>query len=85
MYVNNYNTLYCIHVILYSSEGYASQLMTSLEEGYTNSPQALQDRSALLGSTAPPPLTSSLQKIAKDEAVGLHIQRHSRFNTSGTS
>ncbi|XP_063056188.1 uncharacterized protein LOC134450268 isoform X2 [Engraulis encrasicolus] len=68
-----------------ASYGYASQLMTSLEEGYTNSPQALQDRSALLGSTAPPPLTSSLQKIAKDEAVGLHIQRHSRFNTSGTS
>ncbi|XP_048035479.1 uncharacterized protein LOC125260979 [Megalobrama amblycephala] len=62
------------------SYGYATNLMVSLIEEYCKSPQALQESSAVLSSAAPPPLTSSLQKVAKDEAVSLHLARHSRFN-----
>ncbi|CAL8395006.1 unnamed protein product [Boreogadus saida] len=60
--------------------GYATNLMVSLVEEYSRSPQALQRSSAVLSSAAPPPLTTSLQKIAKDEAVSLHLARHLRFN-----
>ncbi|XP_067281531.1 uncharacterized protein [Pseudorasbora parva] len=59
---------------------YATKLMVSLVEEYCKSPQALQESSAVLSSAAPPPLTSSVQKVAKDEAVSLHLARHSRFN-----
>ncbi|XP_059389512.1 uncharacterized protein LOC132122995 [Carassius carassius] len=62
------------------SYGYATNLMVSLVEEYCKSPQALQESSAVLSSAAPPPLTSSVQKVAKDEAVSLHLARHSRFN-----
>ncbi|XP_077060398.1 uncharacterized protein LOC143712064 [Siphateles boraxobius] len=61
--------------------GYATNLMVSLVEEYSKSPQALQESSAVLSSAAPPPLTNSLQKVPKDEAVSLHLARHSRFNT----
>ncbi|XP_077060965.1 uncharacterized protein LOC143713501 [Siphateles boraxobius] len=63
------------------SYGYATNLMVSLVEEYSKSPQALQESSAVLTSAAPPPLTNSLQKVPKDEAVSLHLARHSRFNT----
>ncbi|CAL8406657.1 unnamed protein product [Arctogadus glacialis] len=56
-----------------TSEGYATNLMVSLVEEYSISPQALQGSSAVLSSAAPPPLTTSLQKVAKDEAVSLHL------------
>lgn len=39
--------------------------MVSLVEEYCKSPQALQESSAVLSSAAPPPLTSSLQKVAR--------------------
>jgi len=51
--------------------------MVSLVEEYSKSPQALQESSAVLSSAAPPPLTNSLQKVPKDEAVSLHLARHS--------
>ncbi|XDV25561.1 hypothetical protein PO909_029461, partial [Leuciscus waleckii] len=59
---------------------YASALMVSLREGYIRSPQALKEDSAILSSAAPAPL-STHHKIAKDEAVGHHLERHSRFKS----
>ena len=47
--------------------------MVSLVEEYSRSPQALQESSAVLSCAAPPPLTTSLQKVAKDEAVSLTV------------
>ncbi|KAJ4942396.1 hypothetical protein JOQ06_012262 [Pogonophryne albipinna] len=60
---------------------YAAALMESLSEGYSRSPETLRESSAVLSSTAPAPLSTSCQEIAKDEAVGLYLARHSRFNT----
>ncbi|KAK0135730.1 hypothetical protein N1851_028407 [Merluccius polli] len=57
---------------------YASALMVSLREAYMRSPQSLQEDSNILSSAAPAPL-STHHKIAKDEAVGEYLQRHSRF------
>ncbi|XP_028453808.1 uncharacterized protein LOC114568398 isoform X2 [Perca flavescens] len=59
---------------------YALALMISLREGYIRSPQALKEDSAILSSAAPAPL-STHHKIAKDEAVGHHLERHSRFKS----
>ncbi|XP_077089989.1 uncharacterized protein LOC143741602 [Siphateles boraxobius] len=59
---------------------YASALMVSLREGYIRSPQALKEDSAIVSSAAPAPL-STHHKIAKDEAVGHHLERHSRFKS----
>ncbi|XP_010793701.1 uncharacterized protein isoform X1 [Notothenia coriiceps] len=63
------------------SYAYAAALMESLREGYSRSPETLRESSAVLSSTAPAPLSTSCQEIAKDEAVGLYLARHSRFNT----
>ncbi|KAI4820487.1 hypothetical protein KUCAC02_028464 [Chaenocephalus aceratus] len=63
------------------SYAYAAALMESLSEGYSRSPETLRESSAVLSSTAPAPLSTSCQEIAKDEAVGLYLSRHSRFNT----
>lgn len=52
--------------------------MVSLREAYMRSPQSLQEDSNILSSAAPAPL-STHHKIAKDEAVGHYLQRHSRF------
>ncbi|CAL8369055.1 unnamed protein product [Boreogadus saida] len=62
------------------SYGYATNLMVSLAEEYSRSPQALQESSAVLSSAAPAPLTTSLQKVAMDVADSLHLGRHLRFN-----
>ncbi|KAJ4928894.1 hypothetical protein JOQ06_004516 [Pogonophryne albipinna] len=48
------------------SYAYAAALMESLSEGYSRSPETLRESSA---------------EIAKDEAVGLYLARHSQFNT----
>ncbi|KAJ4936519.1 hypothetical protein JOQ06_001109 [Pogonophryne albipinna] len=64
-----------------TSDAYAAALMESLSEGYSRSPETLRESSAVLSSTAPAPLSTSCQEIAKDEAVGLYLARHSRFNT----
>ncbi|KAG1959839.1 hypothetical protein F2P79_005978 [Pimephales promelas] len=63
------------------SYAYASALMESLREEYSRSPQALRERSAVLSSSTPAPLSRSLQRINKDEAVGVYLSQHSRFNT----
>ncbi|KAJ4922275.1 hypothetical protein JOQ06_021619, partial [Pogonophryne albipinna] len=63
------------------SYAYAAALMESLSEGYSRSPETLRESSAVLSSTAPAPLSTSCQEIAKDEAVGLYLARHSQFNT----
>ncbi|KAJ4947427.1 hypothetical protein JOQ06_009462 [Pogonophryne albipinna] len=63
------------------SYAYAAALIESLSEGYSRSSETLRESSAVLSSTAPAPLSTSCQEIAKDEAVGLYLARHSRFNT----
>lgn len=54
--------------------------MVSLREGYIRSPQALKEDSTIMSLAAPAPL-STHHKIAKDEAVGHHLERHSRFKS----
>ncbi|XP_048054275.1 uncharacterized protein LOC125273057 [Megalobrama amblycephala] len=63
------------------SYAYASALMDSLRVEYSRSPQSLRERSTVLSSTTPAPLSTSLQRINKDEAVGVYLAQHSRFNT----
>ncbi|XP_056455475.1 uncharacterized protein LOC130389635 [Gadus chalcogrammus] len=63
------------------SYAYASALMESLIEAYSRSPRSLQESSADLSSSAPASLSTSFQMISKDEAVGLYLARHTRFNT----
>lgn len=77
----NSNDNDCDVNIYFLAPAYASALMESLRVGYSRSPQALRERSAVLSSTTPAPLSRSLQKINKDEAVGLYLAQHSRFNT----
>ena len=60
---------------------YTSALMESLRVEYSRSPQALPEHSTDLSSSAPAPLCRSLQRINKDEAVGVYLAQHSRFNT----
>lgn len=60
---------------------YASSLMESLRVEYSTSPQSLRESSTVLFLNAPAPLSSSYQRIDKDEAVDLYKAQHSRFNT----
>ncbi|XP_073668046.1 uncharacterized protein [Paramisgurnus dabryanus] len=59
---------------------YASSFMESLRVEYSRSPQSLRESSTVLFLNAPAPLSSSYQRIDKDEAVGLYKAQHSRFN-----
>ncbi|XP_078025289.1 uncharacterized protein LOC117260943 [Epinephelus lanceolatus] len=63
------------------SYAYASALMESLRVGYSRSPQALREKSALLSSATPAPLCRSFQHINKDEAIGQHSARQLCFST----
>lgn len=67
--------------ILIPHPAYASALMESLRVEYSRSPQALHEHSTVLPSSAPLPLSRTLQKTNNDEAVAVYLARHSRFNT----